>query len=195
GVLVVRLERVGERTDRGDERALALQVVLGAFDRKLRLMGKAREQTHLAIVELAVVDNGGKRADPACVQMERRDAEAPGALGQHTRDLRDGVAPEDERLGPREPLVRELRRKPGRRRPVPDVRLDDELVGGILLLCPERRARGAERASGHLDTAREDLLARLRRRELAARLEQRVRNLRRLELPRVEASLAQRNRR
>ena len=49
-----------------------------------------------------------------------------------------------------------------------------------LLLDPQRGALGAEHARRHLDAAAEHVLRRLRRRELAARLEQRVRDLSRL---------------
>ena len=63
-----------------------------------------------------------------------------------------------------------------------------------LFLNPQRRTLGGEDARSDLDAPPENLLGRLRRRELAARVEQRVRDLRGLAVPAVEAGLLQRDR-
>ena len=55
-VLVVRLERVGERLDGGDERPLEALVARGVGDRELRLLGEAAEQRELALPEVVPLD-------------------------------------------------------------------------------------------------------------------------------------------
>ena len=56
GVLVVRLERVRERLDGGDERPLEPFVARGVRDRELRLVRDAAEQRELALAEVAPLD-------------------------------------------------------------------------------------------------------------------------------------------
>src|SRR5262249_47278559 len=50
-VLVVRLERVGQRFDSGHERALEALVARGICDRELRLLREAAEQRELPLSE------------------------------------------------------------------------------------------------------------------------------------------------
>src|SRR5262252_4927504 len=62
GVLVVRLERVGERLDRGDERALETLVARGVVDRQLRLLSQAAEESELALSEVLPLDERDETA-------------------------------------------------------------------------------------------------------------------------------------
>src|SRR5437868_2654424 len=94
GVLVVRLERVRERLDGGEERALEALDGAGVRDRELRLVGDPGQQPQLAVGEVA--SRLGHRDD---------DAAEPAAV---RGEGRDDVLPLDERLAAAEAL--ELRR-------------------------------------------------------------------------------------
>jgi hypothetical protein len=64
-VLVVRLESVGERLDRGDEGALEALVARGVGDGELRLLREAAEQCKLALAEVLALDKGNEATRPA----------------------------------------------------------------------------------------------------------------------------------
>src|SRR5512142_2383958 len=110
GVLVVRLERVRERLDGGDEGLLEALDRRRALDRQLRLVREAGEQAHPPLVELAA-DGGDEAADPAALDPERRDRERRrGELLGHVRDPREVAGIEHERLAVREPSLDQLAR-------------------------------------------------------------------------------------
>jgi len=71
-VLVVRLESIGERLDRGDECPLETLVARGVGDRELRLLREAAEQPELAVPEAVPLDERDEAAG-AAVDVERRD--------------------------------------------------------------------------------------------------------------------------
>src|SRR5581483_425572 len=80
-------------------------------------------------------------------------------------------------------------------RSVTDRAANDEVARRVFFLEPERHALGGERARGNLDGAAHHLVDRGRGRQLAARVEQRVRQLGRLLLLPVQPRLLQRDRR
>src|SRR6266487_3557691 len=77
-VLVVRLERVGERLDSGDECPLQARVARGVGDRELRLLRETTEQRELALPEVVPRDE----ATYAAVDVERRDRVAAAGNGR-----------------------------------------------------------------------------------------------------------------
>src|SRR3954451_15489456 len=131
GVLVVRLERVGERSYRRDEGALEALVVLGALDRELRLVREACEQSELAVVELTVADRRGQGGDAIALELQRRDDDARDAhLGRDRHGL-DLLRLEDERLRALEPRVGQVTR-------------EAPATGGVVLACEPERCAGDE---------------------------------------------------
>ena len=174
--------------------------MLGALDRELRLVRETREQRELAVVELAVADRGGQRGNAVALELERRDDDACDTHLCGDRHRLDVRGLEDERIGALEPRVRELAREPPAARGVvltreAERRARDQIARLRLLFDPERGAARPEHAGSHLGAASEHLFRRLGGRELAARVEQRVRDLGRFELLPVEACLLQRDRR
>ena len=71
-VLVVRLERIGERLDGRDERPLETLVARRIGDRELRLLREAAEQRELALSEVLPLDKRDEAPD-AAVDVDRRD--------------------------------------------------------------------------------------------------------------------------
>ena len=178
-VLVVRLERVGERLDGGDERPLEPLVARGIGDRELRLLREAAEQRELALAEVVPLD---ERDEAACaaVDVERRDRVA--AAGRRRRLA-------DQRL-----VVVEARRRTGRGSTSQGVdrqgcaasfcgRLRRMSVLGLQSLSStvrlevEGRVAAAEDLRGELGDPRRDVVELDERRELPAELEQRRRAL------------------
>ena len=80
-VLVVRLERVGERLDGGDERPLETLVTRGVRDRELRLLCETAEQGELALSEVVPLHERDEAAH-AAVDGERRDRVAAAGDGR-----------------------------------------------------------------------------------------------------------------
>src|SRR5207302_6292226 len=73
GVLVVRLERVREGLDGGDERALESLVVARACDRELRLVREAAEEAQLAVSVVALFGERRDDEGTAAFDVERCD--------------------------------------------------------------------------------------------------------------------------
>ena len=174
--------------------------VLRALDRKLRLVGEAFEQTKLPVVEVALSGRDGESADPVAFEPQWSDHETGDPLLVDSVDMGDHVRLEHEGLGATlEPLVGELAGEPAAARRI-DVRriavrgTSNEIAGRHVFLDPQRCALGAEHARGHLDAPRQHIVGRLRRRKLAARLEQRVGDLGGLGLLAVQPGLLQRHR-
>ena len=118
-VLVVRLERVGERLDSGDECPLQARVARGVGDRELRLLRETTEQRELALPEVVPLDERDE-ATYAAVDVERRDRVAAAGNGRLADQrlvnprLRDIRRPADlqgvERIGVRSERGGRLRR-------------------------------------------------------------------------------------
>ena len=108
---VVRLERVGQRLDGRDERALEHRVVGGALDRQLGLVREAGEQPEAALAEVALADHRRQRTDPPALEPQRRHGEPRHALGGNAVDLRDLLGLEQERLRGLQPLLARARRR------------------------------------------------------------------------------------
>ena len=128
-VLVVRLERVRKRLDRGHERALEPFVAAGVRDRELRLVGDAAEQPQLALAELVGVDLGEDGAG-AALDLEPRDGVGGTGRDRIAVDPRDVVRGHDERV---DPVVHRTRLGG------PDAAALDVLA--LLRAVPVRRAR------------------------------------------------------
>ena len=174
--------------------------MLRALDRELRLVREAGEQRKLTVVELAAADRGGQRGNAVALELERRDDDARDTHLCGDRHRLDVRRLEDERIGALEPGVRELAREPPAARRVvltreAERRARDQVARLRLLLDPERGAARPEHTGSHLGAAPEHFFRRLGGGELAARVEQRVRDLCRFELLPVEARLLQRDRR
>ena len=103
GVLVVGLERVRERLDGGEERALQRLVARRRLEGEPRLSRDAREQLELAILGCRAHRDGGGDDAPAAVDEEGCDGEpALGASG-HGGDRRVVLRVDRVRLGATEP--------------------------------------------------------------------------------------------
>src|SRR5439155_9613688 len=170
-VLVLGLERVGERLDRGEERALETLEVARVRERQARLVREAAEQPQLAVAELLVADGRDDAAAARALDRQRREGEHGIVRTRRRVDALVLVRAEDERLPP---LAEPLRRLRG----------EAPLLGELLLLLrvaaerardetalsvlePNRRTRGADDAGRARDDALQDLVLALRRRELA----------------------------
>ena len=87
-VLVVRLERVRERLDGREERALEALVARGALERELRLLGEPAEEVELAIAVGLGLGHGRGDDAPAPVDREGRDREPSVGVLRRRRDRR-----------------------------------------------------------------------------------------------------------
>src|SRR3972149_6367688 len=103
GVLVVRLQRVGESLDRREEGPLESLVARGALQRELGLAGGAAEQLQLAISILRRFPNAGGDGAPTPVDDEWSDREATVPALRWSCDRCVVGAVDEERLGPGEP--------------------------------------------------------------------------------------------
>ena len=85
-VLVARLERVRERLDRGEERALERLEARRVRDRELGLVGETAQELELALGEWDLRRRRRLRSAPAAVHMERGDRVGARPAGRRIRE-------------------------------------------------------------------------------------------------------------
>jgi hypothetical protein len=102
-VLVVGLEGVGERLDRGDERSLERLVAPGALEGELRLLCETAEQLELTVREHALGRDRGSDDSPAPVDAERGDRETSVGVLRWRRDRRVVGCADEVRLRAADP--------------------------------------------------------------------------------------------
>ncbi len=175
-VLVVRLERVRERLDGRDERALETLEVARVRDRELRLVGETAEQAQLSLAEVSGRDSRDDAAD-ATGDDERRDRIRRIGVEWIVLHGRELAGPEDERLGTTRKRLRigdveaPLRKALAFLVGVPMQRARDDPA--VPVLHPDGGVGRVEQARSEVDDPLEDCVEARGRRELPAEAEQR----------------------
>ncbi len=196
-VLVVRLERVRQRLDGGDECPLERLVARGALQGELRLLREAAEQIELSLPVCQLRRDRRRDDAVASVDDERCHCEPAVQIRGRRSDRRVVGGLEEVRLRARQPLLGRAGRNRHERIRLGGIaraRRDAGEVAAPGILQPERGAWAREDLRGSVDDSPGNLCDALGLGELPGELEQSCRALRLAALCFVQPGVLERDR-